>query len=685
MEKLKNIEKALDIKFEKHKYDKDQTHTYETWGENNRIIALTIQNISIDNLDLFLHLAKEVSRLTFINCTIKDISDLIQFEILREFTLDKVTIGNINTLYNNKDCTTNYDGNLKHITIKNMTIDHLAVLQPMAKKIDHIFITDCTIHNFYEVNLFPKLYDLRLKGVTIEQSENDIIHKAKPDRNFIRILLSNMTFDTIALFLPVSENVKHIGLNSCTINSIKNVHQFSKLERLEMDAGTVIKDQVLSKDKATAFSIKYCIVGEERSYPKAKVNLQNLAAIAHYIKSLEFHQYVPDDMTFLQHFTQLEKLNFEYSVVPIDNFIPIAPQIKELYFSQSELKESAQLKAFTQLEKIIFFTNPHEKGLVDLKKLLPLKHQLKKLKIDEDEVKNISYIKEFTVLESLDITVTSIAQAKSILAFKTLKRLRLYIDIEPEPKDTIAIDVSALTNLETLELWCYFSIELIGIEYLQKLNNFTLYGNLKNTRLDTLHNLKYLRLDEDTDINEIRSIKSLKTLVLEASEASKINTLKQFPNLENVNISGTSKINLGELSKLKVLKVQWDLNLAETTCFDDVPNLEKLDLSCCNITHVNSLEKLTKLKVLDLSENGTIENIDGLKNLKKLEQLNLYSNKISDISVLNTLPCLTEVNLAGNKLDKKEFLQQLNKPEIAIFYGLPYVPFLIWKTQYFEL
>ncbi|WP_131248820.1 leucine-rich repeat domain-containing protein [Aquimarina atlantica] len=685
MEKLKNIEEALGIQFEKHDYSKEQTNTYEYFEHYKRITTLTIQNISIDNLDLFLHLVKEISRLTFINCTIKDISDLIKFELLYEFTIDNVTIGNIDMLYNNKTCTTAYDGNLKHINIKNMTIDHLAVLQPMAKKIDHIFMTNCVIHNFYEVNLFPKLYDLRLDDVTIEQSDNDIIHKAKPDRNFIRICLTNMTFDTIDIFLPISENVQHIDLSKCTINTIRNIHQFSKLERLDMDTATVIKDQALSNDKATGFTINYCMLGEERSSPKAKVNLQNLASIAHYIKNLEFRQYVSGDMTFLQHFTQLEKLDFEYSTVTIDNFVPIAPQIKELYFSQSELKETAQLKAFTQLEKITFYTNPHEKGLIDLKKLLPLKHQLKKLKIDEDEVKNISCIKEFTVLESLDITVTSIAQAKSIVAFKTLKRLRLFIDIEPEPLDTIAIDVSALTNVETLELWCYFSIELIGIAYLQKLKNFTLYGNLKNTRLDTLHNLKYLRLDEDTDINEIRAIKSLKTLVLEASEASKIDTLEQFPNIENVKISGTSKINLGKLSKLKVLKIQWDLNLAETTCFDDLPNLEKLDLSWCNINHVNNLEKLTKLKVLDLSENGTIENIDGLRNLKKLEQLNLYSNKISDISVLNTLPCLTEVNLESNGLDKKAFLQQLNKPEIAIFYGLPFIPFRIWDDQYFDL
>lgn len=685
MEKLKNIEEALGITFEKHDYNKEQTNTYEYFEHAKRITTLTIHNISIENLDLFLPLVKEVSRLTFVNCTIKDISDLIKFELLYEFTLDNVTIENKEQLYHNRSCIHTYDGNLKHINIKNMTIDHLAVLQPMAKKIDHIFITNCIIHNFYEINLFPKLYDLRLNGVTIQQSEHDIIHTPKPDRNFIRIILSNMTFHTVDLFLPISENVQHIGLNNCTINSIKNIPQFSKLERLDIDAGTMIKEQQLSQDNSNTFTINYCTIGEERSRTKAKVNLQNLASVAHYIKSLEFCQYVPNDMVFLQHFTKLEKLDFEYSTVTIGNFIPIAPQINELYFNQSELKESEHLKAFTALETITFYTNPHEKGLIDLKKLLPVKQQLKKLKIDEDEVKNISCIKEFTALESLDITVTSIEQAESILAFKTLKRLRLFIDIEPEPKDTITLDISVLTNLETLEFWCYFSIEFIGIEHLKQLKNFTLYGNLKNTRLDTLGNLTYLRLDEDTDINEIRSIKSLKTLVLEISEESQINTLEQFPNVENVKISGISKINLGKLNTLKVLVVQCDLNVADTAFFDGIPNLEKLDLSCCNMTHLQNLEKLTNLKVLDLSENGTIENIEGLKDLKKLEQLNLYSNKITDISILNTLPNLKEVNLADNGLEKKEYLLQLKKPEIAIFYGLPFIPFRVWEDQYFKL
>lgn len=686
MNKLKNIEEALNITFEKEDYNKEQTNTYQIWGENNRITCLTIQDVSIENLNLFFHLRKEVARLTFINCTIKDISGLIQFEILRKLILDKVVIGNIDVLYKNKNCTISYDGNLEHVYLKNMNISHIGVLEPMAKKVDHIFITNCVIHNFYEINLFPELYDLRLNGVTIKQSQDDVIHKAKSDRNFIRIYLTDMTFDIIDLFLPISENVKHIGLKKCTINSIKNLCQFSKLERFDIDSRTVIKEQILSKDQESKFIINYCALGEERSSTKAKVNLKNLAAIAYSIKSLEFHQYVPDDMSYLIHFTQLKKLEFEYSAVAMSNFIPVAHQIKELSFVQSELKEWEQLSNFKHLKKIKFHTYPHEKGLIDFKKILPLKDWLKKLEIDEDEVINMKYIKEFSVLESLDVTVKSIEVANSILSFQSLVKLKLYVDIDIEPEDFVTFNFEALIHIEELEFHCFeTTVKLRGLDNLKNLKKLTLYCKSSLAQLNNLEKLEYLRLDDDIDINKVSMITSLKTLILDANEDYEIKTLEQFPNLENLKISGTNKVNLGKLRMLKILKVQWELNLASTNYFDQLPNLEQLDLSCCSISKIKNLEKLNNLKILDLSENYNIENIDGLENLKKLEQLNLYANKISDISVLNKLPKLKEVNLADNGAEEEVFLKQLNKPEKAIFYSLPNVPFFIWKTQYFEL
>lgn len=56
---------------------------------------------------------------------------------------------------------------------------------------------------------------------------------------------------------------------------------------------------------------------------------------------------------------------------------------------------------------------------------------------------------------------------------------------------------------------------------------------------------------------------------------------------------------------------------------------------------------------------------------------NLYDNKVSDVRVLNQLPHLKEVNLAGNNIDKKLVAEQLEKPGIAVFMYRPHVPFLI--------
>ncbi|KUJ55318.1 leucine-rich repeat domain-containing protein [Chryseobacterium aquaticum] len=152
--------------------------------------------------------------------------------------------------------------------------------------------------------------------------------------------------------------------------------------------------------------------------------------------------------------------------------------------------------------------------------------------------------------------------------------------------------------------------------------------------------------------------------------------LEQFPNLENLNINGGYKINLGELKKLKILCISSvNFDLENTSTFDNLPNLEQLEFfNSSKISEIKNLDKLSKLKVLNLSENYEIENIDGIENLKNLEYINLYKNNISDISVLNKLPKLKEVNIAGNNITQEDLEKQLKKPEIVNFLYLPHVP-----------
>ncbi len=60
----------------------------------------------------------------------------------------------------------------------------------------------------------------------------------------------------------------------------------------------------------------------------------------------------------------------------------------------------------------------------------------------------------------------------------------------------------------------------------------------------------------------------------------------------------------------------------------------------------------------------------------------MLASGVSDIRPLNQLKKLKEVNLAGNRIDEKTINNQLDHPEIAVFYGLHAVHFRIWERDY---
>ena len=78
-------------------------------------------------------------------------------------------------------------------------------------------------------------------------------------------------------------------------------------------------------------------------------------------------------------------------------------------------------------------------------------------------------------------------------------------------------------------------------------------------------------------------------------------------------------------------------------------NVENLDLSSNRIYDISMLQTLSSLRELYLSDNQ-IGNIDALITLKRLKMLDLSNNNIDDISALFYLPELEYVNLSGNRI-----------------------------------
>ncbi|WP_298544975.1 leucine-rich repeat domain-containing protein [uncultured Aquimarina sp.] len=599
-------------------------------------------------------------------------------------TLNNVTITNVEELtIENKSCNTAYNGNLMHVNLENMNIKHLGVLQPMAKNLDHVFITNCTIHNFYEVNLFPKLYDLRLDGVVIKQSDEDVIYEADSERNFTWLSLFNMEFEDIDYFIPISKGLHGITLNGCTIGSIRKLTEFAGLQEFEIDASTVINDVALEKENIALFRLKECIISTNEDDVKAiDFDIQKLAAIATSIETITFKNDAISNLSYLTNFEVLTALKFDRVTARLRHFLPVAAQISSLDFSESTIKNRSEIQHFKNLEVLKIDANTSKESFKDFKTLLPLKNQLKKFdfwEFSDCSIKNLEFIEQFTALESVFILYASKKVAQRVFSLPSLKKLSINI----RAKKTQTFNLKTLKNIEELYIENDSSVTLKGLENLQHLRVLSLKDSCNAKGIHEIKKLRYLKINEAINISELPAINTLTKLEIDVTEAYEVSGLSRFINLKELSIKGTNKITLGHLPNLKVLDIS-NIFPKEIDFLDDLPNLEKLSLENNCLTEVKGVDKLINLKMLNISEN-TIQNIEGLANLKNLAYLNLYENKISDITILNELPNLKQVNIAGNLIEKPKALKQLNIPEIAVFYGLPKVPFWIWEDQDFEL
>ncbi|HTF04492.1 MAG TPA: leucine-rich repeat domain-containing protein [Bacteroidia bacterium] len=678
-DELKKIGETLGIQFEEYEYKKEQANSYEYYRGTVRKLTITG---CVFGLDVLLPLTNELCRLNLKNCTIDSLAGLGQLPHLIEIHFDNVTIKRGEKAMRPLFDTIPIRDRPLHVYLKNMHLEYPAELLALTGKLDHLFLTNCTISNFYEINLFPNLYDLRLTNVRIQQSEDDIVHEALPGRRFIRICLDEMNLESLDVFIPISENVSNIQLEHCVIKSIRNIPQFTQLDKLEIDSETQIHDTAFAIEQAADFYIENCVVGRvgryefvpEETFP---FDLQQLGSIAHYLVHINFQGSLTNNTDCLKHFRQLETLEFDKGTVYLGDFLSVAHQIKTLVFEECKVEQYDCIAEFTQLETIQTKSFHEHKMLGDLKVLLPLKHQLKELDLFEEDIQNLGLISEFTALEKVDLrSLNSVEVAQNVLTLGSLKKLCWSLDLETEPEQPLIVDVSALKSMRNLEL-SGDHMTITGIESLTELERLELHCSCPVDRLHQLKKLEFLDLvtGEGFDVNRISTMESLKILILSVDEGQEVYMLEQFPNLEQLKLESGDKVHIGKLEKLKVL-IPGQIDLETTTLFDQLPNLEKLNLQYKSISVIKNLNKLTNLKWLDLSENE-IESLDGLENLKNLEYLNLYENKISDVRILNQLPNLKQVNLAANEIEEEEAREQLTKPEIARFLYRPYIPFSI--------
>lgn len=230
-----------------------------------------------------------------------------------------------------------------------------------------------------------------------------------------------------------------------------------------------------------------------------------------------------------------------------------------------------------------------------------------------------------------------------------------------------------------------FKFDLKSLQPLKHLKNIT-YLNFSGNNLDSLSELKYFPqltyLDISSNrlnsLNGIPKMEQLKQLNLKANSISDFNELTNIPKLQQLNISSNNSIKLQTLPNLDQLKVlDISNNMIDNYAFlKKYTNLEELYLSGAKNRQIDSFPVLSQLKKIDISNNNISNyNMDlffKIAQIKELKELNLENNEINNLIIITSayddnpkaksnivkpmFPYLTDLNVGSNKFTNLQAL-----------------------------
>lgn len=172
-----------------------------------------------------------------------------------------------------------------------------------------------------------------------------------------------------------------------------------------------------------------------------------------------------------------------------------------------------------------------------------------------------------------------------------------------------------------------------------------------------------IKPQEIKDMSVIANLTNLVELDLSGNELSSIDFLSSLTNLETLHLAGTriSDISVIEnLSKLKELNLE-DNNISDISSLRNLASLERLSLSNNNIKSLPIFRNGMPLKYLNLGLNMELSEIDSIKTLTSLTELNLNRTNITSLEGLSSLTDLTQLSFNQTKVDDLSPLEGLSQ------------------------
>ncbi|WP_281703261.1 leucine-rich repeat domain-containing protein [Parvimonas micra] len=585
---------------------------------------------------------KDLTGLKYLYISHNNVSDISSLKNLAnlesfDFAVNKITdmsiVENFKNLklldiYSNKISNINYIKELEKLTYfraDSNNIENIDALKNL-KLLEDLDLGNNKLKDTSVLNGLINLKKLSLKGNNIENLNlNKLINL--DDLNIENNKISDISF------LKNSTKLANLNLKKNNIENIDNVSGLTKLTYLNLSDNLISNVEPLKS--LTKLSSLYLSNNKISDISSLK-NLNELSSVKLDGNKIKDFSSINDKKGIFEKIIHNQNVDLENVEVSEKTF-----EIDNVFVGLEKIAKGGNIKVSTEAEGV---TVTLESGKLNFsltdKAMENIKEGLKltvKFKFENE----MDYENNPTVL---NLNVNLVKPAKKYVEIEDAKLLKVINkNLGKNRADNQKVTVEEMESLTELSIF----LKEDGSADFSESAKYSILG--KPTSLKGTKDFKFAVTRGMKSIKGLEYAKNLKKLKLNENEISDISPLKNLIKLEYLEIQRNRIVDvnpLKNLTNLKFLKLYNNL-IEDIAPLSNLTNLTGLDLHYNVTVSGDESHKIISKGITDIS---------ALKNLKKLEFLDISANRIEDISILKNFDKIKDLDFSGNRVKNYEGL-----------------------------
>lgn len=565
--------------------------------------------------------------------SLKNLTNLENFDFAVNKVADMSIVKNFKKLtlldiYSNKISDISYVKELEKLTYfraDSNNIENIDALKNL-KLLEDLDLGNNKLKDTSVLNELINLKKLSLKGNNIENLNlNKLI-------NIDDLNLENNKISDIS-FLKNSTKLANLNLKKNNIENIDNVSGLTKLTYLNLSDNSVSNIEPLKS--LTKLSSLYLSNNKISDIYSLK-NLNELSSIKLDGNKIKDFSPINDKKSIFEKIIHNQNVDLGNVEVSEKTF-----EIDNVFVGLEKIAKGGNIKVSTEAEGVTVTLESRKLNFSLTDKAMENIKEGLKLTVKFKFENEMDYENNPTVL---NLNVNLVKPAKKYVEIEDAKLLKVINkNLDKNRADNQKVTVEEMESLTELSIF----LKEDGSADFSENAKYSILG--KPTSLKGTKDFKFAVTRGMKSIKGLEYAKNLKKLKLNENEISDISQLKNLTKLEYLEIQRNRIVDvnpLKNLTNLKFLKLYNNL-IEDVTPLSNLTNLTGLDLHYNVTVGGDESHKIISKGITDIS---------ALKNLKKLEFLDISANRIEDISILKNFDKIKDLDFSGNRVKNYEGL-----------------------------